>query len=89
MENTGQEEIIEDLTVCQEIGNVDLQLPLAFPAGAPIEVTLELGREGRLHIIGHEPASNEVIEANFETRQGISEDELRMVKERQNRLIIQ
>jgi hypothetical protein len=66
MENSGLEKIIDDLTICQEIGNVNLPLPLALPAGAPIEVTLALNSEGRLHIIGYEPSSNAVIEANIE-----------------------
>ncbi len=65
-----------------EIGKVVLPLPPGLPASSPIEVTFELDTQGRLHVIGCEPRSKTIVEAFFETRGGISQDELQEAKAR-------
>jgi molecular chaperone DnaK len=71
-----------------EIGRVVLELPPGLPKGASIEVTFELSREGRLHVIGRELSSSANIEATIETQQGISDEELQEAKSRSNKLVV-
>lgn len=84
MENTQQVLLVEleQDEQAVEIGKVVLPLPPGLPADSPIEVTFELDTQGRLHVIGYEPRSKATVEAIFETRGGISQDELQKAKAR-------
>jgi molecular chaperone DnaK (HSP70) len=82
VENTIPEEIVEDLTVGEQLGEALLSLPIKLPAYSPIEVTFELNREGRLHITGRDPKSGSIIEATFQTQHIASEEEIQAAKSR-------
>ncbi len=84
MENTEKTSIVEPGHYKQEaeIGKVILPLPSGLPANSPIEVTFELDQQGRLHVIGCDPRSKTTVEATFETRGGLSDQELQAVKSR-------
>lgn len=71
-----------------EIGRVVLELPPGLPKNASIEVTFELSREGRLHLLGREVSSNASIDSTIETRQGISEEDFQEAKSRSNKLVV-
>ena len=90
MENMEQSELVEPeyFTPEAEIGKVILPLPPGIPAHSPVEVTFELNQQGRLHVVGCEPRSGKKVEATFETRGGISEEELQEAKSRMSRLTI-
>ncbi len=88
MENSLQEQIVEDLSMGDEIGSAILPLPPHLPAGTPIEVTFQLDRQGRLSIIGREPSNGAVIETHIETHGSISENELRIAQSRLSKLIV-
>ncbi|MFL5627806.1 MAG: Hsp70 family protein [Ktedonobacteraceae bacterium] len=90
METTEKTEIVEQdkYTKEAEIGNAVLTLPLRLPANSAIEVTCELNRQGRLHVVGREPISGAIIEATIETRGGITEGELQEAKARASKIAI-
>ncbi|GER86257.1 molecular chaperone DnaK [Dictyobacter vulcani] len=88
LENKGTDTIIRDLTLGEEIGNAVLHLPPHLSVDHPIEVTFNLNREGRLHIIGREPVSNASIEIEIETSRGITQEEAAEAKKRSSRLVI-
>jgi molecular chaperone DnaK len=90
METTEKTQIVEQDRYSQEaeIGNAVLPLPIRLPANSTIEVTFELNRQGRLHVVGREPISGSVIEATIETRGGISEEELQDAKARATNIAI-
>lgn len=90
MENTEETLIVESThyTADSEIGKVILPLPPNVPAHSPIEVTFELDLQGRLRVIGREPNSQTSVEATFETRGGLSQEELKMVKARAAQIAI-
>lgn len=88
LENKGTDTIIRDLTLGEEIGNAVLHLPPHLSVDHPIEVTFNLNREGRLHIIGREPVSNASIEIEIETSRGITREEAAEAKKRSSRLVI-
>ncbi|GHO86339.1 Hsp70 family protein [Dictyobacter formicarum] len=88
MENSVAEKTLRDVTLGQEIGNAVLHLPPRLPESAPIEVTFNLNREGRLHIIGREPSSQQSIEIEIQTIRGISEEETEAARKRSNKLVI-
>lgn len=88
MENAVGAHRVDDISAGEEIGNALLNLPPRLPLHAPIEVTFELDRQGRLHVVGREPTSNALIEIDIQTSHGISEEELRQAKARSNRLVI-
>ena len=90
METTEVTSLVEQdkYTDESEVGNAVLTLPMHIPAGSPIEVSFELNRQGRLHIIGRDLRSGAVIEATIETKRGISEDELQEAKARASKLAI-
>ena len=79
---------VDDITAGQEIGNATLHLPLRLPLHAPIEVTFELQKDGRLHITGHEPRSNASIEIDIQTSRNLSEEELQQAKARSRNIVI-
>ncbi len=90
MENTEKTSIVEPerYTAEEEIGKVTLLLPPGLPARTPIEVTFELDRQGRLHVIGREPQSETHAEATFETRGGITDQEMQSARSRATSLTI-
>lgn len=88
MENSFSESWVEDIDATEEIGNATLKLPPRLPVNAPIEVTFDLNREGRLHITAREPKSNFSIEATIQTKRGISEEQFEQAKKRSNRVMI-
>ena len=90
MENNEKTSIVEPeaFSALAEIGKVILPLPEGLPANSPIEVTFELNQQGRLHVIGHEPRSNVTVEALFETRGGLSNEEFAAAKARVNNTTI-
>lgn len=71
-----------------EIGNVTLTLPRNLPEGTPVQVTLELNRQGRLVVTAKELYAGASIETTIETKHGISESELQEAKARANKLAI-
>jgi len=90
MENTEETLIVEPThyTAEAEVGKVILPLPPGLPAYSPIEVTFQLDRQGRLRVVGREPTSETTVEATFETRGGLSQEELQRVKTRAGRVTI-
>jgi molecular chaperone DnaK (HSP70) len=88
MENGVAAEKVSDISQGEEIGNAVLELPPRLPVNAPLEVTFELQRDGRLHITGREPTSNAAIEIDIQTAHGLSDEELQAAKRRSNKLAI-
>lgn len=90
MENTEKDSRVEQdrYSVDNEIGNATLELPGRLPANSRIEVTFELNREGRLHVVGRESISGAEIEATIETKGGISEENLEEARSRATTLTI-
>jgi molecular chaperone DnaK len=88
MENSLTQLMIPDLSAGQEIGKASLPLSPGLPENAPIEVTFELYRDGRLHVIGREPTSNNIIEADIQTSSGLSEAEKQEAKIRSNKVTV-
>ena len=90
MENTEKDRRVEQdrYSDDNEIGNASLELPGHLPANSRIEVTFELTREGRLHVVGREPISGAKIEATIETKGGISEENLQEAKSRATTLTV-
>lgn len=90
MENTEKDWKVEQerYTDDAEIGNAILELPIRLPANSRIEVTFELNREGRLHMVGREPISGAEIEVTIETKGGISGEELEEAKSRATNIVV-
>jgi molecular chaperone DnaK len=88
MENGVASARVEDISIGEEIGNASLTLPPRLPQHAPIEVTFELQRDGRLHITGREPTSNAAIEIDVQTTHTISDEELQDAKSRSSKVVI-
>jgi molecular chaperone DnaK len=79
---------VDDITIGEEIGNANMKLPPRLPQNAPIEVTFDLQRDGRLHITGRELTSNVLIEIDIQTTRSLSDEELQAAKQRSNKLVI-
>jgi molecular chaperone DnaK len=90
IENTQQTRVVEltDENQFEEIGTVTVPLPPGLPAHSPVEVTFEIDRQGRLHVVGRQSQSRSVVEAAFETRGGITPAELHAAKSRASKLTI-
>ncbi len=76
MENTITDQQLGNPELAEKIGEAELSLPAGLPAGAPIEVTFELNREGRLHLVGAHRPSGRTIEATIETDRSLSAAEV-------------
>lgn len=88
LENSVGLEIVEDVTMGEEIGNAVLKMPPYMPANSPIAVTFELNTQGRLHVTAREPRSNTIIDVTIETSHGISDQELKEAKVRSTKVAI-
>jgi molecular chaperone DnaK len=88
MENGYETETVNDITAGEEIGNAILLLPPGMPINTPVEITFELNREGRLHVIGRQPISGAIIETTIQTKRGMTEDEVEQARKRSNRIAI-
>lgn len=88
MENGETAHRVDDVTVGQEIGNAVLHLPPRLPLHAPIEVTFELQKDGRLYITGREPQSNASIKIDIQTSRNLSEEELQKAKARSRNVVV-
>jgi molecular chaperone DnaK (HSP70) len=87
MEN-GSGEPTADLAVSKEIGVATLPLPLGLPADAPIEITLTLSAEGRLHVTGRDMTGGGAIEGDFDTASVISKEETAEAVSRSKQLTV-
>jgi molecular chaperone DnaK (HSP70) len=87
MEN-GSGEPTADLAVSKEIGVATLPLPLGLPANAPIEITLTLSAEGRLHVTGRDMTGGGAIEGDFDTASVISKEETAEAVSRSKQLTV-
>ncbi len=88
MENGYDTDTVTDIRAGEEIGNAVLTLPPGMPINTPVEVTFELNREGRLHVVGRHAASGALIETTIQTKRGMSEDEVEQARKRSTRVAI-
>lgn len=75
------EDIVE-VSDGKEVGIAELRLNPNTPKGTPIEITFRLNNEGLLGVVGREPKSGNHIEAEFETKDKMSDEELREAQKR-------
>lgn len=90
METTAETWIVEPDKYSDdaEIGTITLTLPANLPESAPIEVTIEMNTQGRLHVTGREPHSNTVIDTTYETKGAITKEELQEARIRSQQIKI-
>ena len=87
MENECAEPTAE-LELSKEIGVAMLPLPPGLPADAPIEITLTLDAEGRLHVTGRDMTGGGTIEGDFKTASVISKEEIAEAVSRSKQLTV-
>lgn len=58
------------------LGSAELALPPGLPAGSPIQVTLTLDRQGRLHVHGKDLASGKEVHADLQVKGALSESQI-------------
>ncbi len=75
LENLSSDKSI-DPSLGQEVGAVKLDLPLGMDDKTPIEITFRLNEEGLLELKAVERKNNTFIEAKFETKEGLNEEEM-------------
>jgi molecular chaperone DnaK (HSP70) len=88
MENSFSTHTVDDIEAGEKIGEAELHLPPRLPINAPIEVTFDLNREGRLHVTAREPGSNMSIEVTIQTKRGLSEEAVEKAKKRSTHVAI-
>jgi len=88
MENELTEQLVEDLSLCAEIGVAELKLPPNLPYDSPIEVTFSLNEEGRLTIEALEVTDNRKIVVTIETGSIMTEEEVEKAKEKSKGLVV-
>lgn len=71
-----------DPSMGKEIGDATLALPPRMPLGTPIDITFKLNREGLLYVKGVEPGSGNFIEATFDVKGKMSDEEMQEAAER-------
>ena len=87
MENESAEPTAE-LELSKEIGVATLPLPPGLPADAPIEITLTLDAEGRLHVTGRDMTGKNTVEGEFNTASVISKEETAEAVSRSKQLTV-
>lgn len=77
MESPARAEEIDDLEEGSEVGDAILPMAPNLPANSLLEVTFDLNREGRLHILGKDlAAGGRSVTAIIETNRALTEEEL-------------
>jgi molecular chaperone DnaK (HSP70) len=74
MENLSTDKVI-DIELGSEIGKAMLELPSGVTTNTEIEVTFKLNESGLLELKAKETKSNKVVEASFETKNAITNEE--------------
>lgn len=75
LENLSSDKVI-DPSLGTEIGSVVLDLPKDIDEKTKIEITFKLNEEGLLELKAIERKNNTFIEAKFETKEGLNEEEM-------------
>jgi len=88
MENELTDQLVEDISLCAEIGVAELILPANLPYDSPIEVSFSLNEEGRLTIEAIEVTDNKKIVVTIETSSIMTEEEVVEAKEKSKGLIV-
>lgn len=73
------------------LGTCSLELPGNLPAGAPIQVTFTLNKEGILEVTGRDMTSNREIHATMQATAGtiMSEEDVAVIKEKSKNVAVQ
>lgn len=74
-ESISTEEMIEP-ELGKDVGDALLDLPPNTPQGAPIEITFRLDESGLLHVRGRELRNNGVVDAEFQTKNAMTQEEV-------------
>lgn len=71
-----------DPSLGKEIGTATLVMPPHKPKNTPVKVTFKLNREGLLYVKGVEPRSGNFVEATFDVKGKMSDEEMEKATER-------
>lgn len=71
-----------ELDACEELGNAALKFERPLPAGAPVEITFDLGADGRLKLHGKDLTTGRTVETEFETDAIMSREEVEAARSR-------
>lgn len=74
MENLSTDKVI-DIELGSEIGKAMLELPPGVTTSTEIEVTFKLNEGGLLELKARETKTNKIVEASFETKNAITDEE--------------
>ena len=88
MENELSDQLVEDLSLCAEIGVAELALPANLPYDSPIEVSFSLNEEGRLIIEALEVTDNRKIVVTIETTSIMTEEQVVEAKAKSKGLVV-
>lgn len=88
MENELTDQLVEDISLCAEIGVAELKLPANLPYDSPIEVSFSLNEEGRLTIEALEVTDNRKIVVTIETSSIMTEEQVVEAKEKSKGLVV-
>jgi len=69
-------ETIVQIDDCEEVGNATMQLTEGLPAGSPIRVKFCLNDEGILKMEALDITNNKSIDATFEVKDGLTQEEI-------------
>jgi molecular chaperone DnaK (HSP70) len=68
--------------VCKQLGNAVLRFERPLPAGSPVEITFDLGADGRLKLHGKDLTTGRTVESEFKTDAILSREEVEAAKRR-------
>ncbi len=88
MENELTSQIIENLSICTEIGTAELTLPKNLSEDSPIDVTFTLNEEGRLDIRAIEKAGNREVLITISTGSIMTKEEVEEAKSRAKDMVV-
>lgn len=64
-----------DVSLGQDVGEAELKLPANTPSSTPIEITFRLDDSGLLHVHAKEGLGGGIIDADFQTKDAMSDQE--------------
>ena len=58
------------------LGRAELLLPPHMPVGSPLQITLTLDRQGRLHVLGKDLTSGTEVHSDMQIKGALSESQI-------------
>jgi molecular chaperone DnaK len=88
LQNDVREDVVDDLSLGQQIAEATLTLPPNLPASSPIEVTCTFDNQGLLTIIAKETTQGGTVDVQIDAKGGLSAVQMEAARKRNEMVLV-